>query len=279
MTENEQNISSAEITAYLRSQEPALSQDDVSYLLASDVGIHKAHQLLEDMSYPLMQRKIVARTGYFYQQALRLLKTGRYASCISIASGFSMLTYLLAQNVSSDIQFVDTDLPPMLAERQRRIEQHKTHFDSAVLQRLNHQALDITSLNTQSLTSLFPNCQRPLFIVEGVLYFLEPKVVNQLFEQITAYSHSAVLLDYWPENALEISAIFKRIVGQLKGFIAEEIQGLLTSPQAKLLNENYTSIVDISILEAEALLSQAYGQSPELLDQNDVFPIRILVAE
>ena len=278
-TQSEQNISSAEITAYMRSQQPELSRDNVSYHLVSDAGFEKFYEFVEGMQYPLATRKIFIRAGYFYQQALRLLQTGQYDSCISIASGFSMLTYQLARVVSTEIQFYDTDLPHMLALRQARIEQNQTHFDMEILQRMTHQSLDATALEEQSLKSLFPNCKRPLFIIEGLLYFLEPTAVTRLLNEITSYEKSAVLLDYWPENGLAISAILKRIICQLKGFIAEDIQCFLTSKQLQLLHERYKKISDISILEADTLLSEQHNQLPELLDQNEVFPIRILVAE
>ena len=276
---SEQNVSSAEITAYMRSQEPILTHDHLSAHLVSPEGIQKYHDFVDGMNYPLATRKIMVRAGYFYEQALSLLESGQYDSCISFASGFSLLTYFLAKAASKSIKFYDTDLENILLLRNQRIQEKRALFDANIIASINNKVLDISTLSTCSLQEVFPDCKRPLFIIEGLTYFLDRDTVTILLQQIMRFEKSAVILDYWPENSLEISAIFKRTMQQLKGFIAEDLKSFLIPKKIDLLREHYPNISDISILDVDALLSKKNGQNRVLIDQNDVFPIRILIAQ
>ena len=272
------HVSSAEITAYMRSQKPAMSHDSLSAQLVSEAGYQKFLEFTEGFNYPLGTRKIIARAGYFYEEAKQLLATGNYDSCISFASGFSLLTYLLAESASDHIQFYDIDLPNMLEVRKQRIDAIKQDLNITVLDRLQTQPLDVNTIEQVDLSQLFPNCHHPLFIVEGLTYFLTQDVVTALLKQITSYKDSALILDYWPEDALEISAILKRILSQLPGFIAEDLQSLLLPQQINILQQAYAHFSDKNICEVDSLLSTKLGEKPLLIDQNEVFPIRIIKA-
>lgn len=88
------NTSSAELTAHYRCAFPELSHDSISQLLAPDTS---AKAFIEKYHYELAPRKISVLAGFFLDQATELLNSGKYDSVISFASGFSMLTYLIAQ--------------------------------------------------------------------------------------------------------------------------------------------------------------------------------------
>src|SRR3989338_2926077 len=126
MTSNDPNISSAEMTAYWRSLFPQFSEDLVSLKLASSSGISKAKEFETKFSYPLVGRKVSVRAGFILENIIRLLSSGKYDSCISFASGFSLLTHVAAQKLAEkgidDITFIDSDLPNMADERKKRIE-------------------------------------------------------------------------------------------------------------------------------------------------------------
>lgn len=64
-----ENISSAEMTAYWRCKYPLISQDSLSFHLASKNGVEKAHQFEEKYNYPLVARKVSVRAGWFFDQA------------------------------------------------------------------------------------------------------------------------------------------------------------------------------------------------------------------
>lgn len=271
-----ENISSAEVTAYMRSQKPELTHDNLSHHLVSKAGIKKHHEFVDGMNYPLGTRKIMARAGFFYEQALQLLQSGNYDSCISLASGFSMLTSLLS-NQTSEITYYDADLPHMLTEREKRINEAE-FFSTLTLNQTKLKAIDLTHIKQLDFQEMFNDCKRPLFILEGISYFLPNEILTLILQQITRFNGSAIILDYWPENSIEISAIFKRIMHQLKGFVAEDINSFLTAEQINFLQENYKKVTNLSILEVDELLSKQLDEPSVLTDQNEVFPIRIIVA-
>ena len=273
----DENVSSAEVTAYMRSQKPNLTHDNISHHLVSEAGIKKHHEFVDGMDYPLATRKIMARAGYFYEQALALLKSNNYDSCISLASGFSLLTQLLSKQMPK-ITYYDVDLPHMITERNKRIKESGI-FSEQELERTKTKSIDLTEINEINLQEVFADCKKPLFILEGITYFLPEAILTSLLQKITQFNGSAIILDYWPEDSLEISAILKRIMSQLKGFIAEDFNSFLTAEHIKLLTEHYQDVTQLSILEVDSLLSAQLNEEPELTDQNQVFPIRTLVAK
>lgn len=118
------SISSAEMTAYWRSAFPQISLDAISKYMASHAGIDKANEVIIELNYPLLPKKISIRARYMFDNAMQLLQTDNYDACISFASGFSLLTPLLKKNfTASSMQFFDTDLPYMIIERKERLLQ------------------------------------------------------------------------------------------------------------------------------------------------------------
>ena len=270
------NVSSAEVTAYMRSQYPELTHDKISEKIVSDAGIKKHFEFIEGMDYPLATRKIAVRAGYIYEQASHLLATGDYDSCISLASGFSLLLHLLSKQ-HPNVECYDVDLPHMIVEREARIEEARI-FSDEELHQVNVKSIDLTQIDTLNLQEVFSDCKKPLFILEGISYFLPEKIVSSVLQQITEFKDSAIIVDYWPDNSLEISAIFKRIMHQLKGFIAEDVNSFLKAEQIDTLHGHYQYVEDISILQADEMLSKKINQKPLLINQDEVFPIRIMVA-
>ena len=71
----------------------------------------------------LSNTKIIVRAGYFMNMRLSYCKVAHTIAAF-IASGFSLLTYLLASGNQSNVQFVDVDLPDMIDIRQARIKKN-----------------------------------------------------------------------------------------------------------------------------------------------------------
>ena len=63
------------------------------------------------------------RAGWCQKQAIKLILTKQYDACISLGSGFSLLTYHVANQTSrvQNIRFVDVDLKEIISERSARI--------------------------------------------------------------------------------------------------------------------------------------------------------------
>ncbi len=271
------------MTAYWRSLYPNFSHDPNSKLLASSQGIAKAKEFEERFEYPLVARKVSVRAGYILQEAKRLLKTGQYDACISLASGFSLLTYCIADelgSLSDKIKFYDVDLPHMLAEREKRISSLTDRIlNPHWVLKIHNVPADLEKLYQEncSFRDLFV-CKRPLFIIEGVIYFLSESCVNWIIDSIHSFENSAMICDYWPEGGTQESACFKRVVDSMKDFIPETIKSFWDEKSICEISSRFQSIEIREIADIERQMSDEVGQHSEFTDPNLFFPVRFMTA-
>lgn len=274
------DFSSAEMTAFWRAQEPEISGDQASQQLTTSLGRAKAKEFEIRFNYPLCKRKIAVRAGFFLSEAVRLLDTKKYDSCISLASGFSFLTYYILKKINHklpNIKFIDTDLFDIIKERQER--QKKLDSNTfKLLQKIELRILDLEEAckNGKKLQDLFIGCKQPLFLIEGVIYFLSPKCVNWLFDEIANYPNAAFIMDYWPEEGIKKSKCFAEAITKLKGFMREEVvsffvPGFWSISGKKDLMQGFTIKREISIQEAEKELVN--NDDLKLIEQNEFFPV------
>lgn len=251
--------------------------------MSSDEGRLLAETFIAKYNYPLVRRKISVCAGYFLQEATRLIQTGLYDSVISFASGCSLLTYLIAEkNPQFSGAFFDTDLPYMVEQRNERIAAIADKLlDSKILKKLQSMAFDIEEAyrENRSLEKIFPNCKRPIFILDGVSYFLSPGCVDWLLQQIGSYACSAVTLYYWPENMLERSALFARVFKDLnKGMIKEELKSFWDANTLANLQKYFPIVSDLALETAEAKMVRDISEC-QLIDANTFFPVRLVTGE
>lgn len=275
-----ENISSAEMTAYWRSKYPKLSHDLLSKQLSSPQGVEKASQFEAKYNYPLIGRKVSARAGWFLNEAVSLLKTGHYNSCISFGSGFSLLTYYISKQTFhiKNLKFLDVDLEDIISARIKRISSIDNElFESLALGRISILALNLESAyqSGKKFTDFFGVNQDPVFIIEGIIYFLSKECVHWIFDGIQSYKNYAILFDYWPDNAPSISQCFKRSLNTLNDFIPEQTRGLLSSNEISLLCHK-SKITQVSLQEVENTFSIKNEENPQLLDQNTFFPVQLV---
>jgi O-methyltransferase involved in polyketide biosynthesis len=273
------DITSAELTACYRSDYPAISGDTLSKKLTSEAGFKKSYDFIKEQNYPLAPRKISVRAGYFLQRTNMLLATDEYDTCISFASGFSLLSYYSAI-ATPNIHYIDTDLPHILKARNERISTLRSELDASTLKRIETIALDleIAAKNSLHLSDLFPHAKRPVFLLEGVSYFLTPACVQWLLAEICRYGHSALIADYWPDNALEVSTYFAKMFPQLDDFIPEKARTLWGTQDKKCLSGCFAYMEDRSIQDVEGELVQGTDEKALLLNPNEFFPIWVLCA-
>ena len=280
------DVSSAELTANYRCAFRELSNDKLSLLLSSDEGRLLAETFITKYNYPLVRRKISVCAGYFLKETTRLIQTGLYDSVISFASGLSLLTYLIVEKNPQFLGiFFDTDLPYMVEQRNERIATIADRaLDSKILKKLQSMAFDIEAAyrENRSLEKIFPNCKRPIFILDGVSYFLSSGCVDWLLQQIGSYACSAVTLYYWPENMLERSALFSRVFKDLnKGMIKEELKSFWDENTLANLQKYFPVVSDWTLEAIEAIEAQMVNDVSEcqLIDPNTFFPVRLVTAE
>lgn len=286
LLEKTKDVSSAEITAIYRCAIPELSQDRLSEKLSSLAGRERATAFITKYDYPLVSRKISICAGYFLSEATRLLASGKYDSCISFASGFSLLLYNIAvKNITYDhIKYLDTDLPHMIKEREHRIQAISHVLDQTVIKNIHAKAFNIENAyqKNQKLKDIFPNFHRPIFIADGVSYFLSSGCVDWLIEQMGSYEQSAAMLYYWPENMPQISSLFARVFSDLnKGMILETLKSFWDQSTITKFRNQFPHTTDYSLKEAEQLLTCGKTSilKPILTDPNQYFPVRLITGE
>jgi O-methyltransferase involved in polyketide biosynthesis len=270
----DKDISSCEMTALWRSAEPALSKDHLSGLLASVEGRQKT-EAYEKAQYPLAPRHFSLRARYFYDTALKLLTANQYDSLVSIGSGFSLLTTIIAsayqqQNPHKPLDALDTDIEKIIQARQEKIKK----IDTPELQ-TKHRIIDIEQAyqNKTNLTDLFgQDVKRPIIILEGVSYFLTPGCLQWLFQSVReTYQHAAIIWDYWPSNLVERSAFFRGLLNYFRDGLPdnENAQELITPEIFNRLADGYRyEDLTLSDLEKMYLPEAEYL----LVDENDFVP-------
>ena len=283
----ETDISSAEMTAYWRSLYPKLSSDTLSINLATAEGIQKATVFEEKFNYPLVGRKVSVRAGFMLQKSTEILSTGLYDSCISLGSGFSMLTYMLAEQLNRDndmpIQFIDLDLLEIIKERKRRISRLivDKKISADVLSTIQNVDIDIEAMHTTDISfkGVFRDCKRPLFIIEGLIYFLTQDCVKWLMQQITRYDLSAVIFDYWPENGVNESLCFCNAIQAMAGFMPENVKSFWSDEGIAQLSGHFKQAENLKIKNIENEMSEKNLDTPRFIDSNTFFPVQIFVGQ
>lgn len=275
------NIYSAEMTALLRCSYPTISNDTISQFLVSSIGIRNTHQFLVNFNYPLMTRLISVRAGFFLNESIRLLSTGQYDACVSIASGFSLLTYIISQSIPKNIAFIDCDLQDMVEERQRRIQSN--HF----LQKINNKISQSCDIDIKALTErkiplrhLFPEYKKPLFILEGLSYFLPKLTLNWLLNEICVYDHAALIFDFCSSSGIQQYPCLERLMKKIPGFLlnGESMYGV-AEKDFNFLYKNVNQVNLYDITEAEERLSHKCNDDILLNNRDDFIPTKIIVLE
>ena len=287
---DDNNISSAEMTAYWRSLHPSVSNDNISQYLASPAGIEKAKQFEKQFNYPLVGRKVSVRAGFFLREAVEALKTGEYDACISLGSGLSLLPLLikqqLPQKLAEEVTFYDTDLPYMIEMREKRIAELKsleTDIDFSSLAQIKLLSIDLeaASKENRTLREVFPNAKKPFFLVEGIIYFLSEACNQWIYNQINSFAHAGIVLDYWPDNAPLRSKCFRDFFEKLRAtngdYMPEKIQSFFRQPDTTMYQTSFTFFKDIPIEDVEAARVSP-EDSKQLTNSDEFFAIQLMSA-
>ncbi len=282
MNHNTPPVSSAELTALWRCAFPEISHDNLSHLLVSDEAKKQSQAFIKKHDYPLIGRKISARAGHIFNQAVAMIQKHQCDSVISFASGYSLLGFLIAQHCDQDIQVYDTDLPHILSDRQARMQSLVLPPDQQkIVARCHHIPYDIekAAAQKQPVAATFPDCKRPIIILEGITYFLQPNTRDWFINELTQWKSACLIIEYWPENALQVSLKLKQSFHKdLISDFKEPLKSLLTDDLIDQL-KSIRHCLDVGIGEAEKQLSSLVSQPHQLRKQEEFYPNRILTAD
>lgn len=271
MTDN--LLTSAEMTAYWRSQDPKLSGDHLSARLVSKEGIQLANNF-KAQAYPLIEHHLALRNRFFFTRASRLLKTGKYDACISIGSGLSLLNHYLA-DANPNCIFHDMDLPEVLKMRNERLLKIKDQFKTSTWERVKTQPIDLETSSTEkkSLKKILPDCSAPVFIVEGVVFYLSRECFDWFFHEISKFKNGALIFDYWPEQMAEKSSATKRMLDFLAVSVRERVKMFHSRKDIERLASPKKVEEDLEIRDVES----EFVKKPLLVDVDQIVPCRYAV--
>lgn len=260
----EKEISSAEMTAAWRCDEPELSHDKMSKLIVSNQGLQKARSY-QSTQYPFASRHFSLRAGYFLQQICKLLSSGLYNALISIGSGLSLLTHCVVaeferQHSGGQLFILDTDLPSMINARITRLMTLAKNLSPSSQHQFEQCALNIELAyemnkgNPSAFKEIFSMRPiHPIFILEGVSYFLTKQCLNWLFSNIRSYENVAIIFDYWPDDAPKRSSFFIQMLSYFQTNLPENVQCLL-SPEDLCTLSKSMQCSDMSLRNIEQQL-------------------------
>lgn len=270
------NFSSAEMTAFLRSSYSDISKDYISQHMVSNDGIGNTYQFITLFNYPLIARLISVRARFFLNEAVSLLETGKYDACISIASGFSLLTSLIKRKIERRVAFIDCDLKEMIDERQNRINNHFL-FQDISANNTSHLVLNIADLYQKriNITTQFSQFKNPLFLIEGLSYFLPKTITYWLMSQILQFENAAIIMDYCPTPNQEPNKCLQRLCANLPGFLCHGEAMLEQYKINEYLDKCHTAkCLDISEIEKELLTKKSDAL---LVDKDGFLPTKIVL--
>jgi len=272
----DKDISSAEMTAYWRSLESDLSFDTLSQLMITPEGQQKAINY-QQSQFNAAPRTFCLRARYFYDEALQLLNTNHYNSLISLGSGFSLLTYLIAKTYlqkhpDKKLNIIDTDLEKIINARKEKLD----HIDLGFNLDYQHFIADIEQAhqNNTPLADLFSTAATsPIFLIEGLSYFLSIDCLTWLFTSIQEqYENAAIIWDYWSSDLPQRSAFFVRLLEYFKNALPNNENGRsVISPEflQQLTQGYHYNKLSLSDLEKKLLPIEKHI----LLDENQFIPI------
>ena len=167
----------------------------------------------------------------------------------------------------------------MIEERNARVA--KAFADIKKIQTI---AFDIEQAFAQgkSIKTVFSHCQRPIFILDGVSYFLTPNCVEWLLEEISRYEQAAILLYYWPNDMEENCALFAKVFADLKQGqdFREDLISFWDDKTRKKFAKLFPIHQDFSLAGIEKLVCQKNSVEELLLtDPNLFFPVRATVGQ
>jgi O-methyltransferase involved in polyketide biosynthesis len=269
MDKNKNLLSSAEMTAYWRSQEPDLSGDWLSGRLSSQAGRKLADEF-RDRVYPLVERHLAIRNRFFKSRVTRLLDRGVFDACISLGSGLSLLTSYLAAESANTVRFYDLDEPAMYEVRQQRLQLVEREFDPSVWRRIECLSFDLEEAvyAGRRLSEIVPGVHAPIVLIEGLLYFLGKCCIQRIFEWGKDFAVAAFVFDYWPDDAPRKSPVFRNTVRFLASSITEDVQVLMGATELRELIHPWQLQEDVEISEVEpeftspALMNSVEGIVP-----------------
>lgn len=289
MSDNNKAISSAEMTATWRCDEPQYSYDRYSVKLVSTAGLKQAKDY-QKTQYTLSNRHMSLRAGFIADSVCELVEKNHYDTVISLGSGLSLISYCIAEQLQAKhynqpLTFIDSDLAYMIEQRVERIKQQR---DALPITKANFRfaniVLDIEATfksaqkENKYLHDYLPSdIKKPVFILEGIIYFLSDTCRDWLFESFQQFDNVAVVMDYLREDAPQQSAFFNDVLKYFKENLPENLQTLMPIATLTEYCQAYTSSQDLPLAEIE----QDYVATDQciLKDINQYVPARLCVLE
>jgi methyltransferase (TIGR00027 family) len=233
-------ISSAELIAGVRARESGrLFDDPFAARMAGEHGVALAARFCEKM--PQLGGMVAARTRHLDQQIQEFIRNGG-RDLVLVGAGYDMRPFRL--NLPGGMRVYELDLPPMLADRQRRIERLGIREPEHVTR--VRVPIDLRETSLVNALKDVMDVTSPIFIAwEGMtMYFEEPEVRMMLagMAPLLTNNRSRLWFDVVDRRAVVEPEIFPELQAFMSGMqmLGEPFVFGVDSPQEYLESNGLT---------------------------------------
>lgn len=151
---------------------------------SKSAGFRRRLYLLERLLLPGVQVHYILRKRFVEDLARNCIQNDEFTQVVSIAAGFDSLCYRMHWEFPS-VNFFELDHPATQAAKRRGLDALGYSSSLSLLPVDLHRA---TLADTLLAEPAYDRSARTLFIAEGLLMYLDVKIINTIFE--TIYHHS-----------------------------------------------------------------------------------------
>lgn len=245
-----------------------LSPDLRKFLEAIVKGNDKAKAKMDTMNslFPGTQNSIIARVRFF-DDCLKISVDEGIRQVVILGAGYDTRAYRM-KGLEEKVRVFEVDLE---ATQMVKIEKIKEIFDS-LPEHVEYVAVDI---GTEKLFNRlqehgYDPSKKTFFIMEGLIYYLPPKGVDNLLSLIVQNSgqDSRIVFDYFPESLVDETCeqiVGKRIIQRVKQYGEPFKFGIKEGMVEKfLLQRGFKQIQDLTSEEYKEVYFRGKNEGREV---------------
>lgn len=245
-----------------------LSPDLRKFLEAIVKGNEKAKAKMDTMNslFPGTQNSIIARVRFF-DDCLKISVDEGIRQVVILGAGYDTRAYRM-KGLEEKVKVFEVDLE---ATQMVKIEKIKEIFDS-LPEHVEYVAVDI---GTEKLFNRlqehgYDPSKKTFFIMEGLIYYLPPKGVDNLLSLIVQNSgqDSRIVFDYFPESLVDETCeqiVGKRIIQRVKQYGEPFKFGIKEGMVEKfLLQRGFKQIQDLTSEEYKEVYFRGKNEGREV---------------
>lgn len=251
-----------------RARNVSLSHDRYARLWVTD----ETRRLWEDFTrevYPHDAVELSLRNRFFLERLNGAISTGRVSAFINIAAGFTSYPFLINQPVPC----FEVDFPHVVDHKRQAIGRWQAEgvLPDRPVEFIAADLNDPKQLVTLQRELVLRLGGVPSFLLmEGLVYYLEPEVLERLYEAWTGLQvpGSVLAFDFWKPDVAEhpVTCRFARFCAERFGHARERYNLFDETSIAAVTGYDIVELTDVQELE------QVFAGSSDLADYRTILP-------